>query len=89
MSFGPWRSLECMQAWRQQPEFKTTLVKLKKMCDEIKLSTMKSVLNIPQDTMRCKMDDVICQKKNKSYKEGSCPQIIDFILYNFGLPFVP
>lgn len=51
MSFGPWRTQECVQAWRRQPEFKAALVKLKEVCDEIKLSTMKSVFNTPQGTM--------------------------------------
>lgn len=51
MSFGPWRTPECVKAWRQQPEFKAALAKLKEVCDEIKPSTMKSVFNIPQGTM--------------------------------------
>lgn len=51
MSFGPWKTLACVQAWRQQPEFKAAFMKLKEVCDEIKTSTMKSVYNIPQDTM--------------------------------------
>ena len=51
MSFGPWKSLECVQAWRQQPEFKAAFEKLKEVCDEIKSSTMKSVLNISQGTI--------------------------------------
>lgn len=50
-SFGPWKTSECVQAWRQQPEFKAALEKLKEVCDEIKLSTMKSVFNIPPGTM--------------------------------------
>ena len=50
-SFGPWKTSECVQAWRQQPEFKAALVKLKEVCDEIKLRTMRSVFNIPQSTM--------------------------------------
>ncbi len=49
MSFGPWNTSACVQAWQQQPEFKAALAKLKELCDEIKLSTMKSVFNIPQD----------------------------------------
>lgn len=51
MSFGPWKTSACVQAWRQQPEFKATFMKLEEVCDEIKTSTMKSVYNIPQDTM--------------------------------------
>ncbi len=51
MSFGPWKTSACVQAWRQQPEFKAAFMKLKEVCDEIKTSTMKSVYNIPQDTM--------------------------------------
>lgn len=50
MSFGPWKTSMCVQAWREQPEFKAALAKLKEVCDEIKLSTMKSVFNIPQGT---------------------------------------
>ncbi|WP_292380014.1 antibiotic biosynthesis monooxygenase family protein [Methanosarcina sp. UBA289] len=51
MSFGPWKTSACVQAWRQQPEFKAAFMKLKEVCDEIKTSTMESVYNIPQDTM--------------------------------------
>jgi hypothetical protein len=51
MSFGPWKTSACVQAWREQPEFKAALVKLKEVCDDIKLSMMKSVFNIPQGTM--------------------------------------
>jgi heme-degrading monooxygenase HmoA len=47
ISIGPWRTSECVRAWRQQPEFKAALVKLKEVCDGIKLNTMKSVFNIP------------------------------------------
>ncbi|BBL64572.1 antibiotic biosynthesis monooxygenase family protein [Methanosarcina mazei] len=47
MSFGPWKTPACVQAWQQEPEFKAILAKLKELCDEIKLSTMKSVFNIP------------------------------------------
>jgi quinol monooxygenase YgiN len=45
-SFGSWKTPACVQAWRQQPEFKAALMKLKEVCDEIKLTTMKSVFNI-------------------------------------------
>ncbi|RXA19567.1 antibiotic biosynthesis monooxygenase [Methanosarcina sp. MSH10X1] len=51
ISFGPWKTSACVQAWRQQPEFKAAFVKLKELCDEVKLSTMKSVFNIPQGTV--------------------------------------
>ncbi|AYK14554.1 MAG: antibiotic biosynthesis monooxygenase family protein [Methanosarcina flavescens] len=47
ISFGPWKTPACVQAWRQQPEFKAAFVKLKELCDEIKLSTMKNVFSIP------------------------------------------
>ncbi len=50
MSFGPWKTPACVQAWREQPEYKAALMKLKEVCDEIKLSTMKSVFNIQQGT---------------------------------------
>jgi quinol monooxygenase YgiN len=51
MSFGPWKSSECAQAWQQEPQFKAALVKLKEVCDDIKLNTMESVFSIPQGLM--------------------------------------
>jgi len=47
MSIWPWDNLENMQAWRQTPEFRATLIELKKLCDKIEPKTMKTVVNIP------------------------------------------
>ncbi|RPJ79631.1 MAG: antibiotic biosynthesis monooxygenase [Alphaproteobacteria bacterium] len=49
ISFGPWENLDSLQAWRQRPEFKAAFLKFKKLCDEIKLNTMKSVINISSE----------------------------------------
>lgn len=49
ISFGPWKNLESLQAWRQRPEFKVAFLKLKELCDEIKPNTMKSVINISSE----------------------------------------
>lgn len=49
ISFGPWDNLENLQAWRQQPEFKSAFLKFKELCDEIKPNTMKSVINISSE----------------------------------------
>lgn len=47
ISYGPWTSLESVQKWRQQSEFKAAFVKLKEVCNEIKPKTMRRVISIP------------------------------------------
>jgi heme-degrading monooxygenase HmoA len=44
MSLGPWKTSECVQAWRQKSELRAAFVKLKEVYDEIETNTMKSVL---------------------------------------------
>jgi heme-degrading monooxygenase HmoA len=51
IAFGSWDDLESMQAWRGTPEFKAAFVRFKELCDEIKPSTMKSVINISSEAL--------------------------------------
>lgn len=47
MSVGKWGEMKKFQEWRQTPEFKTIFAKLEELCDDIKIKSMVSVVNIP------------------------------------------
>jgi quinol monooxygenase YgiN len=47
MSFGKWKDMKKFQEWLQTPEFKTLFAKLEALCDDIKVKTTVSVVNIP------------------------------------------
>jgi heme-degrading monooxygenase HmoA len=43
ISFGPWDSLESIQAWRQQPEFMKAITRFMDLCDQITPGTFRLV----------------------------------------------
>ena len=45
-SFGPWKDLQSIKAWRERPEFAGFLSKMKELCVDIQPHTMKSVADI-------------------------------------------
>lgn len=40
-SFGPWANTEAIQKWRDTPEFKAFVVKVKTICDDFQPQSMK------------------------------------------------
>ncbi len=46
VTFGPWESIEKIEAWRNLPEFKEFFAKAKQLSDEVTPLTMKPVMHL-------------------------------------------
>lgn len=46
MSFGSWESLEGIADWRKQDKFKEFLARLKDLCEEIQIRTLRAVVSL-------------------------------------------
>ena len=40
ISFGPWDSPEAVKAWRERPEFKVFVMKVRTLCDDFQPKTL-------------------------------------------------
>jgi heme-degrading monooxygenase HmoA len=43
ISFGPWDSLESVQTWRRQPEFRKAIARFMDLCDQVTPGTFRLV----------------------------------------------
>ncbi len=43
ISYGPWKDLESVRAWRQQPEFRKSIGRFMDLCDHITPGTFRLV----------------------------------------------
>ena len=43
LSFGPWKSQDAIQQWRQKPEFQAFLNRARELCDDIQPRTLTLV----------------------------------------------
>ncbi len=43
ISFGPWKNMESIAAWRETPEFKAFAAKVPGLCEEFQPGTLKEV----------------------------------------------
>ena len=48
VSFGPWENLDAIRAWRERPEFKAFVGKVKMLCDNFQPHTLKLVATTEQ-----------------------------------------
>jgi len=46
ISFGPWKDLGSIKAWRERSEFAEFIAKMKELCVDIQPRTLKSVADI-------------------------------------------
>lgn len=46
VSFGRWESSDVFKIWLESPEFESYMNKIKPLCDEVKIRTMKGVFSI-------------------------------------------
>ena len=49
ISFGPWKDIQTVQAWRGLPEFMAFFSKARELCEKIEPSTLKQVAIVPGD----------------------------------------
>jgi len=52
VSFGRWESIDVFKIWSESPEFKSYMNKIKPLCDDVNIRTMKSVFSIKGNIAR-------------------------------------
>ena|SRR5436190_7172998 len=46
MSFAPWESFEAQQAWKEQPEFRERIMRVRSHCEDFRPSTHELVTQV-------------------------------------------